>query len=109
MATYKLWLTVKDMNGNTKEIDGGTVNVDLTKLTEAEAAHVAATLDLESYATDADVAALANEVPAVITTKIQETIPAAIKDNVEVQKALTEVVEDKVNTIKYASFTSDEV
>lgn len=107
MATYKLWLTVKDVNGNTKEIDGGTVNVDLTKLTEAEAAQVAATLDLESYATDADLEALAKEVPTVIETKIPEMIPAAIKDNVEVQEALTDVVEEKVNTIKYDSFTSD--
>ena len=52
MATYRLWLTIKDSSGKTKEIDGGTVNIDLTKLTETEANTVAAALDLESYATD---------------------------------------------------------
>lgn len=52
MATYRLWLTIKDSSGNTKEIDGGTVNIDLTKLTDAEASTVAVALDLESYATD---------------------------------------------------------
>mgnify|MGYP003304415999 CR=1 FL=1 len=52
MATYRLWLTIKDSSGKTKEIDGGTVNIDLTKLTDAEANTVAVALDLESYATD---------------------------------------------------------
>ena len=52
MATYRLWLTIKDSSGKTKEIDGGTVNIDLTKLTDAEASTVAVALDLESYATD---------------------------------------------------------
>ena len=30
MATYKVWLTVKDAYGNTKEIDGGNINIDLS-------------------------------------------------------------------------------
>lgn len=29
MATYKVWLTVKDSYGNTKELDGGNINIDL--------------------------------------------------------------------------------
>jgi hypothetical protein len=52
MATYRLWLTIKDSSGKTQEIDGGTVNIDWTKLTDAEANTVAVALDLESYATD---------------------------------------------------------
>jgi hypothetical protein len=32
MATYKVWLTVKDRFGNTKEIEGNTINVDLDEL-----------------------------------------------------------------------------
>jgi hypothetical protein len=29
MAKYKVWLTVKDNYGNTKELDGGNVDIDL--------------------------------------------------------------------------------
>lgn len=29
MATYKVWLTVKDSYGNDKEIDGGVIDVNL--------------------------------------------------------------------------------
>ena len=29
MAKYKVWLTVKDSYGNTKELDGGTVDISL--------------------------------------------------------------------------------
>jgi hypothetical protein len=29
MATYKVWLTVKDSYGNIKELDGGNISVDL--------------------------------------------------------------------------------
>lgn len=36
MATYKVWLTVKDSYGNTKEIDGGNIAIDLDKLTEED-------------------------------------------------------------------------
>lgn len=55
MATYRLWLTVKDSSGKTKEIDGGTVNIDLTKLTDSEATIVAGALALDNYATDQEV------------------------------------------------------
>ncbi len=34
MATYKVWLTVKDRYGNTKEVDGGCIDVDLKQVTE---------------------------------------------------------------------------
>ena len=36
MATYRVWLTVKDSYGNTKEIDGGNITVDRGQLTEEE-------------------------------------------------------------------------
>lgn len=55
MATYKLWLKVKDSSGNIREIDGGTVNIDLTKLTDSEATIVAGALSLDNYATDQEV------------------------------------------------------
>lgn len=69
MATYKVWLTVKDSYGNTKEIDGGTINVDLSTLTQDEITQIESVLpldeflrkseidtELERYATDEEVA-----------------------------------------------------
>lgn len=71
MATYKVWLTVKDSYGNTKEIDGGTINVDLSTLTPDEVSQIEEALpledyikrenldtELEEYATDEDVEAV---------------------------------------------------
>lgn len=49
MATYKVWLTVKDSYGNTKEIDGGTINVDLATLTPDEVNQIEEALPLEDY------------------------------------------------------------
>ena len=49
MATYKVWLTVKDSFGNTKEVDGGTINVDLDKFTDHEIAQIEEALPLEDY------------------------------------------------------------
>jgi hypothetical protein len=45
MATYKVWLTVKDSYGNTKEVDGGTINVNLAEMSETEVSAVAEKLD----------------------------------------------------------------
>lgn len=49
MATYKVWLTVKDSFGNTKEVDGGTINVDLDKFSDNEIAQIEEQLPLEDY------------------------------------------------------------
>ena len=49
MATYKVWLTVKDSYGNTKEVDGGTINVDLATLTHDEVTQIEEALPLEDY------------------------------------------------------------
>lgn len=49
MATYKVWLTVKDSYGNTKEVDGGTINVDLATLTPDEVTQIEDALPLENY------------------------------------------------------------
>lgn len=71
MATYKVWLTVKDSYGNTKEVEGGTINVDLAELTPDEVSQIGEALpledyikrdnldtELEEYATDKDVEAV---------------------------------------------------
>ena len=31
MAKYKVWLTVKDSYGNTKELDGGNIDINLSE------------------------------------------------------------------------------
>lgn len=49
MATYKVWLTVKDSYGKTKEVDGGTINVDLATLTPDELEQIEEALPLENY------------------------------------------------------------
>lgn len=49
MATYKVWLTVKDNYGNIKEVDGGTINVDLATLTPDEVSQIEEALPLEDY------------------------------------------------------------
>jgi hypothetical protein len=49
MATYKVYLTVKDSYGNTKEIEGGEINVDLATLTPDEVNQIEEALPLEDY------------------------------------------------------------
>jgi hypothetical protein len=49
MATYKVWLTVKDSYGNIKEIPGDTINVDLASLTPDEIDQIEKALPLEDY------------------------------------------------------------
>ena len=36
MATYKVWLTVKDRYGCIKELDGGNIEIEQDKLTDDE-------------------------------------------------------------------------
>ena len=50
MAKYKVWLTVKDSFGNTKELDGGTIDVNLAEqLTQKDIDHIEEALPLEDY------------------------------------------------------------
>ena len=67
MAIYKVWLTVKNSTGGTKEIEAGTLNVDFV-LTSEELEQIERALplndylkkndihtELDSYATDLEV------------------------------------------------------
>ena len=81
MATkklYKVWLTVKDSYGNIKELDGGTIGVDLDQelMNKIEDA-----LPLEDYLKKSETEYLATDA--------------------EVQGEL-----NKVNSIKYSDFSS---
>lgn len=81
MATkklYKVWLTVKDSYGNLKELDGGTIGVDLNAdvLNQIEEA-----LPLENYLKKTEVEYLATDV------EVQEEV-------------------NNVRSIKYSDFSS---
>ena len=72
MATYKVWLTVKDSYGNTKEIDGGTINVDLATLTPDEITQIEDALPLENFITKTE---LDTELDAYATdTEVSEAV-----------------------------------
>ena len=79
MATYKVWLTVKDSYGNTKEVDGGTINVDLDKFTQAEIDQIEEALPLEDYLKKDDI-------------------------DIELQHYATDEEVDDKDSLKYAGF-----
>lgn len=45
MATYKVWLTVKDSFGNTKEVDGGNISIDFDAFSDSDVSQMAKKLD----------------------------------------------------------------
>lgn len=56
MATYKVWLTVKDGYGNTKDIDGGVISVDFDALSPEVIEHIEEALPLEDYLKKSEIA-----------------------------------------------------
>lgn len=82
MAKYKVWLTVKDSQGNKKEIDGGTIDVDLSTLTQDEIDQIEEALPLDEY------------------MRKDEAVQELNKD-FATDKELADATE---NTIKYADF-----
>lgn len=77
MATYKVWLTVKDSYGNTKEIDGGTINVDLATLTPDEVSQIEEALPLEDYIKKVE---LPNELDDYATdTEVEKAVKQTVK------------------------------
>ncbi len=61
MAKYKVWLTVKDSYGNTKELDGGNISVDFADLSPEELGQIEDALPLEDYLKKADTDYLATD------------------------------------------------
>lgn len=106
MATYKLILTVKDNYGKEKEIDGGTVDIDLAGLSAEDITTVTDALNLDDYATDIELADAIKGIPTIETIKetIKTDVPVVIEKDFEVHQILTDVVEKHVDTIKYSSF-----
>ena len=54
MATYKVWLTVKDSYGNLRELDGGNISLDFSELTQEDISKMAKKLD-PYFTTDKEV------------------------------------------------------
>lgn len=74
MATYKVWLTVKDSYGNTKEVDGGTINVDLEGLTQEDISQIEEALPLEEYIKKSEADYLATDIEVEQTVKQNKSI-----------------------------------
>lgn len=63
MATYKVWLTIKDSYGNTKEVDGGTIDVNLAEsLTPDDINQIEEALPLDNYIKKSEADYLATDV-----------------------------------------------
>jgi hypothetical protein len=84
MATYKVWLKVKDSFGNTKEVDGGTINVDLN-ITDEDVDRIGQ-MALDNYVKKKDAG-------------VEESRDLATEE--EVEDAISKATHD---TIKYAGF-----
>jgi hypothetical protein len=87
MATYKVWLKIKDSYGNEKEVDGGTINVDLN-------------------ITDKDVDKIGQMALANYVKK--EDLPVEdIKDLATDEEVKQSIAKAEHNTIKYVGFTQE--
>lgn len=62
MAKYKVWLTVKDSYGNTKELDGGAINIDFTDLSQEDITQIEEVLPLEEYLKKSETDYLATDI-----------------------------------------------
>ena len=49
MAAYKVWLTVKDSYGNTKEVDGGTIELALEGISKDDITQIGNALPFDEY------------------------------------------------------------
>lgn len=86
MANYKVWLTMRDSYGNLKEVDGGTISIDLESFSEEEIKQIEQQLPLEEYTKTAD---LNDHLDATFAT--DEEL-AKVKDT---------------NTLKYSDFFTE--
>ena len=75
MATYKVWLTVKDSYGNTKEVDGGTIDVNLAEsLTQEDISNIEEALPLDNYLKKSETDYLATDVEVEEAVKQNNSI-----------------------------------
>lgn len=76
MPKYKVWLTVKDNYGNTKELDAGDISVDFTDLSQEDLNQIEEVLPLEKYLKKSEVDYLATdlEVEDVVSEATASTV-----------------------------------
>lgn len=76
MAKYKVWLTVKDSYGNTKELDGGDISVNFEGFTQETMNRIEEALPLEDYLkkTEADYLATDTEVGEAVDEATANTV-----------------------------------
>ena len=76
MAKYKVWLTVKDSYGNTKELDGGDISINFANLTQEDINQIEEALPLENYLKKSETDYLATdvEVDDVVNEAIANTV-----------------------------------
>ena len=74
MATYKVWLTIKDSYGNTKEIDGGNISVDLNALSKDELDQIEEALPFENYLKKSETDYLATDIEVEQVVKQNNSI-----------------------------------
>lgn len=55
MATYKVWLTVKDSYGNIKEIDSGNIKINMDKLSDEDLDQIKQAVPLDDYLKKSDI------------------------------------------------------
>ena len=88
MAKYKVWLTVKDHFGNTKELDGGNINVDFEALSDKDISQIGEAFLLEEYikksesdylATDTEVESAVKQTVKYGEFKFRDTVKEAGK------------------------------
>lgn len=72
MAKYKIWLTVKDHFGNTKEVDGGNINVDFEALSDKDINQIGEAFLLEEYLKKSETDYLATDVE--VESAVKQTV-----------------------------------
>ena len=84
MAKFKVWLTVKDSYGNTKELDGGSVNFDFEELSNNDINKIGEAFLLEEYLKKSESDYLATDVE--VEDAVKQTVKYGkfkFRDNTE--------------------------
>jgi hypothetical protein len=84
MATYKVWLTVKDRYGKTKELDGGAIDVDLEQVAGDIVDHIESNTDFISR----------SELEETIDSVVSEVKPIVYVPNVTPNNVLEFTLKD---------------
>ena len=90
MATYKVWLTVKDRYGSVKKVDSGEIDIGLDGLTDKDFDKIEGVLPLENYVTKEEIKEY------VADQKSPVYVPKVTPDNMLVFNLKDTATEDKL-------------